>query len=168
MSSGRTGLSRAKRIRVPGVPADFRVPPGWPVPTDRWIRENALWHPPNGWAPLPNIAPAPAQWRFWVPNELGRRVMGRRFRSIAWMAGLASAGGYLFLALVILGAVLDVTELRLVAWGIGLGAVTLLVAHESVTSRRSARLLAEMTALAERGREERLKREYQHYLRATA
>lgn len=144
------------------------MPPGWPIPTDKWIRENALWRPSTGWAPHTNVSPAPAGWRFWVPNSLWWRANSRHFRSIDWMAPLASAGGYLFLVLVILGALLELPEVRLAAWGIGLASVTLLVAHESVKSRRSARLLAEMASVAEKGREGRLKREYQHYLRATA
>lgn len=56
-------------------PLRFNPPPGWPACPDGW-------RPPAGWTAPASWAPAPADWRFWVPaadtatqqNRLGPTV----------------------------------------------------------------------------------------------
>ncbi|MGN6221891.1 MAG: hypothetical protein ACTHNQ_20520 [Microbacterium sp.] len=166
---GRTTtlIGRSKRIRVPGVPADFRVPPGWPSPTDKWIRDNALWQPPEGWTPVPSVAAAPSEWRYWVPNKLWVQTTGAYYASIAIWARLSNWCAALWLVAFVGAAFLGFSPmLRIVAWSAAAASLGFLIVHESLKARMSKTLLAEFAVVAQHGRQQRLTREYQRYLTA--
>lgn len=152
-----------RRIRVRGVPADFRVPRGWPTPTDRWIRANAFWQPPAGWTPLSGLRPAPRGWTFWVPNPLMARSRAGMYRGATiW----SQAGGLLFIAAIaarIAFTTMDVpvgTLGQVFALAGAACMVGFIVAHRYTTTRA----LEQFSALARAGRAARLTREYQKYL----
>jgi len=160
-------IGRSKRIRVAGVPADFRVPPGWPTPTDKWIRDNALWHPPADWTPAPNAAAAPPDWRYWQPNKLWWQKAGAYYRPISIWARLSNWCAVLWLVTFAASMFLDDSSaLRIVGVAAAAASLALVIIHESLKARMSKRLLAEFAIMAQRGRQERLTREYQRYLTA--
>lgn len=160
---------RAKRIRVSGVPADFRVPPGWPTPTDKWIRDNAFWQPPKGWTPIEKARAAPEGWRFWAPNELWQRSIGGRLRSVALLRTIANWLALVWLATLVVAFMLDYPPvLAVVGLTAAFSAFGLVIASEVLRTRKSKRLIAEFAVVAERGRRDRLTREYQRYLTAMA
>lgn len=152
-----------------GVPADFRVPRGWATPTDTWVRDNAFWMPPADWSPTPSTPAAPEGWEFWTPNKLWWQTTGAYYQSIAIWGRLSNWLAIAFLAMLI-GAVFIgpsplLTSLRLSA---ALASIALLIVHETLKARLTRKLLAEFGVLAQRGRQERLIREYQRYLTAMA
>ena len=162
-------MGRARRIRVPGVPADFCFPRGWPTPTDRWVRDNALWSPPPGWTPLPGVSPAPPDWNYWVPNRLWPRIAAPHYRSIVILARVGNWLTPLWIVGMLAGPLLGYPPaVRVVALVALLGAFACYVTYEILRTRISRRLLTECAVLADRGRRERLVKEYQHYLMAVA
>jgi hypothetical protein len=168
---GRTTTltGRGSRIRAAGVPADFRVPRGWPTPTDKWVRDNAFWQPPAGWSPTRATAAAPEGWEFWTPNKLWWRTTGAYYRPIAIWGRLSNWLGLLWLATLVGSALFGFSPmLRLVGFSAALASITLLIVHESLKARLSKRLLAEFAVVAQRGRHDRLTRDYQRYLTAMA
>jgi hypothetical protein len=155
-----------RRIRVAGVPADFRVPPGWPTPTDRWIRTNAFWVPPVDWTPLPGLKPAPRSWTYWSPNPLWRKTRSAAYRAhrifarvtgilllvvlaAGWAARAADAPAPALVSLAIVGLTLALA-----------GLIGYLATYTFATDRA----LAHHALLAAEGRTQRLTREYQRYL----
>ncbi len=160
---------RGPRIRVAGVPADFRVPRGWPTPTDRWVRDNAFWLPPADWSPTPSTPAAPEGWEFWAPNKLWWQTTGAHYRSIAIWGRLSNWLALVFLATLIAAAFIGPSPLlALVRFSAALASITLLIIHESLKARLTKKLLARFAVVAQRGRQERLTREYQRYLTALA
>ena len=160
-------IGRSKRIRVPGVPADFRVPPGWPSPTDKWIRDNAMWQPPAGWTPAPNVVAAPSGWHYWVPNKLWSQTTGAYYSSIAIWARLSNWCAALWLVAFAASVFLGFSPmLRLIGWSAAVASLALIIVHEWLKARMSKKLLAQFAIVAQRGRERRLTREYQRYLTA--
>ncbi|WP_243073795.1 hypothetical protein [Microbacterium sp. SS28] len=160
---------RGARIRVAVVPADFRLPRGWPTPTDKWVRDNAFWQPPADWSPTQAGAAAPDGWEFWRPNKLWWQTTGAYYRSIAIWGRLSNWLGYLFLVMLIASAFLGSSPmLRLVGFSAGLASIALLIVHEVLKARLTERLFAQFAVVAQRGLQERLTREYQRYLTAMA
>ena len=160
---------RSKRIRVPGVPADFWVPPGWPTPTDKWIRDNAFWQPPSGWTPLPGTVMAPPEWRYWTPNKLWSQTTGAYYSAIGIWTSLANWAAAVWIVAFVASPFLGYPPtLRIVAWCAAIASLSFIVVHESLKARISKRLLAQFALMAQRGRQERLTREYQRYLTAMA
>ncbi|TDE60449.1 DUF4041 domain-containing protein [Nonomuraea mesophila] len=49
----------------------FNPPPGWPEPPPGW-------RPPQGWQPDPAWPAAPADWEFWVPQDVPPQPPERR------------------------------------------------------------------------------------------
>ncbi len=159
----------SKRARVPGLPADFRVPRGWPTPTDRWLRENALWVPPAGWAPLPDTPPAPVGWRFWSPNKLWRVIAGQYYTGIAWMRRTANWLGVLWIVAAVAAAVVHGSLLFSGIAAIALLAgVVLEIRFRVRVHRITVALLAGFAVVADRERTARLTTAYQSYLRDAA
>lgn len=156
----------ARRIRVAGVPADFRVPRGWPTPTDRWIRTNAFWVPPVDWAPMPGIPPAPAHWTFWVPNRLWDKTRGAVYGPLRRWSRLM----FVALALQVLLRVWVVTShpplsvTSPVSSALAVAMMTGLIGYLIHHRRLTQRALAQHAILAAEGRTQRLTREYQRYL----
>ncbi|WP_426320726.1 hypothetical protein [Microbacterium sp. E-13] len=151
------------------MPADFRVPTGWATPTNKWVRDNALWVPPEDWSPTPGTPAAPAGWQFWAPNKLWWQTTGAYYRSIAIWARLSNWLGLVFLATLISTAFIGPSPLlALVRVAAALASITLLIVHESLKARLTKKLLAQFAVLAHNGRQERLTREYQRYLTAVA
>ena len=155
-----------RRIRVGGVPADFRVPRGWPVPTDRWVRTNALWIPPVGWTPLPGLEPAPRNWRYWSPNPLWHKTRGHVYRvPRMWghVGGIALLGSAATRWWAHAAQVPDA-----VVTSLGILSTTVVFASliGYISTHRSAthRALVRHAIGAAEGRTERLTREYQRYL----
>lgn len=160
---------RGTRIRVAGVPADFRVPTGWSTPTDRWVRDNAFWQPPTGWSPAPGTPAAPVGWEFWSPNKLWWQTTGAYYRSIAIWRRLSNWLAIVFLAALISAAFVGPSPiLAAVRLSAALASIALLIVHESLKARLTKKLLAEFAVVAQRGRHDRLTREYQRYLTAMA
>lgn len=160
-------IGRSKRIRVPGIPADFRVPPGWPSPTDKWIRDNALWQPPQGWIPVANAIAAPPEWRYWVPNKLWAQTTGAHYRAIGIWARFSNACAALWLVAFAASAFFGSSPiLRIIGWSAAIAWLALLIVHESLKARMSKKLLAQFAIVAQHGRQQRLTREYQRYLTA--
>nr|WP_274636519.1 hypothetical protein [Microbacterium bovistercoris] len=160
---------RARRIRVPGVAADFRVPPGWTTPTDQWIRENAFWRPPAEWTPRDGLPLAPADWVFWLPNthwyatgtSMYRGVM-RWQTSAAWLA-LAS------ILVTTASAFLSAFPLvRLAGTALGAAMLACLIVYTVLRARTTRRLFRQLESEADRRRSQRLTREYQRYLVTSA
>lgn len=153
------------RIRVPGVPADFRVPPGWPQPTDAWIRANALWSPPTGWRPRPDVPPAPAGWGYWVPNPLWKRVAyGQIPAGRVRRFGFSTIVNVVLVACIALAAVTRIPLFGTAAFLIAITCVAATIVQEIKRSRYDRLLLAEFAVAADRERTRRLTREYQRYL----
>jgi hypothetical protein len=153
-----------QRIRVPGVRGDFRTPPGWPTPTDQWIRANAFWQPPTDWTPLPGLKPAPKNWRFWTTNKTWDVAATKYYAPLnGWMrafniAAFASAATF------ITGIAIRLPDLRLAAMLFFVIAFTCLVVFQVRRRRMTKELLTPVMRGAERARAERLAREYQQYL----
>ncbi len=159
----------ARRVRVPGVPADFRVPAGWPTPTDRWLRDNAFWQPPPGWTPRPTLRPAPSHWRYWSPNPAWRTAIAPVFRSILPWAQAARALGAIWLLLFLVALWVGLPPVATAVGGMAaVGAVACLVVYVILRSRLVRSVLAEAAIVAERERRERMMLEYQRYLRAVS
>lgn len=156
----------ARRIRVAGVPADFRVPRGWPTPTDRWIRTNAFWVPPADWTPVPGMRPAPANWTFWVPNRLWEQTREAVYHPLRVWNRLITAAVALHLLLGAWRILGDLPSLiasfapPLLFTAIIIGFVGYLTHRRRLTQRA----LARHAILAAEGRTQRLTREYQRYL----
>jgi hypothetical protein len=157
-----------RRIRVAGVTADFRVPRGWPTPTDRWVRENAFWQPPTGWAPIDGLRPAPPGWQFWQPNPAWRGVAGRYLeparmwmRASTWFAAASVVVGLATLLLPVNGIPVAPS-----GWLTVLVACAFLCAIVALGVRRRlmSRALTALTDMAEQSRTERLVKAYQRYL----
>ncbi len=161
-------FGRVRRIRVAGVPADFRVPRGWPSPTDKWVRENVFWQPPPGWAPLSDLRPAPVDWVYWTPNPLLPRIAARPFRAIAGWMRMSNVLALAFLVALAGAAVTGHPALRTLGTCFAAAAVVCVLVHESLRARTTRRLVIEFALVAERGRSERLTKEYQRYLTAAA
>jgi hypothetical protein len=159
----------AQRIRLPGLAADFHVPRGWPTPTDRWVRENLFWQPPHAWTPRPGLKAAPAAWRFWLPNDNWRATSSRHYRTVTVWLKASSWLGLGFLVVSTISALLGFpTGLRVLAILTVLACAVCVATHEVLRRRMTRRVLEALEAVAERERTQRLTREYQQYLRATA
>jgi len=159
-----------RRVRVGGVAADFLVPPKWPTPTDRWIRNNTFWEPPPGWTPLGGLPPAPVGWVFWKPNP---QFLRRRIATDAALALWARLSNLLFLfwvALAALHVVVTVMELpRPPALGFLLSGALIAslgctIVRESLRTRLIRRTAQQAAVAAADERQRRLVREYQRYL----
>lgn len=169
-SMGVSTLSvRVRQIRVAGVPADFRVPRGWPTPTDRWIRENAFWQPPHGWTPGPQSPAAPADWQFWTPNRLWWTTRAQAFQPAEVWRRLASLLSFVGIAFFIAGRFFDPSLGFGWLWFAAIVAsLVLIVIHDRHRTRISNALLEDHARVAAHGRHERLTRDYQRYLTAVA
>lgn len=153
-----------RRIRVAGVRGDFRTPPGWPTPTDHWIRANTFWQPPTDWTPLPGLKPAPEGWRFWTTNETWEVAASKNYAPLhGWIRSFKIAA-FASTATFIAAFVLQLPELRLAAMLIFVIAIACLVVFQVRKRRMTIALLAHAMQGAERARAERLAREYQRYL----
>lgn len=153
-----------RRIRVSGARADFVTPRGWPTPTDQWVRSNVFWQPPDGWTPLTGLRPAPANWRFWVPNKEWEAAGEQYFRPATnwWRAANYAAAG--FIAANLAAWMLQIPTLRWAGIACAAVGVACLIAF-SVKKRRLSRVLfAKTTEAAARLRTERMTRAYQRYL----
>ncbi|WEK13886.1 MAG: hypothetical protein P0Y48_01350 [Candidatus Microbacterium phytovorans] len=154
----------ARTIRVAGVPADFRVPRGWPVPTDRWIRTNAFWVPPADWTPTTHLRPAPRGWRFWQPNPLWSQSQAQLYRRARiWLY----AGFTLMLLGVgsrILGSVTRDDAFALLSFALLGVALASYIVHAVVWARITRGTLQRFAEIAEESRRRYLTREYQRYL----
>lgn len=159
----------AKRIRVLGLAADFRVPRGWPTPTDRWIRDNVFWQPPPGWTPRQGVVPAPANWRYWLPNETWKATSARHFRPISVWLHTSEWLALAFIALATISAFLDYPLiLRVSGIAIAIAAAFCLVVYLVRRDRMTRRVLEALHVVADRERRQRLTRGYQQYLRAAS
>ena len=159
------------KVRIPGLAADFRVPRGWPVPTDSWLRSNAFWDPPEGWVPLPGLPRAPAGWRFWQPNDQWQRGNPALYRpTLIWLRA-SSVLGWLFLATLASSALLRLGGTDVVLWPVGVALLAAgsmcFVAGEVIRGRITRSAMVQIAVLAAAERERRLVREYQRYLRET-
>jgi hypothetical protein len=152
---------------VPGVPADFRLPRGWPTPTDKWVRENAFWQPPPGWTPVAGARAAPEDWSYWVPNTLWTRVAAPRSGSIAPFVRIANWLVIVYIAARVAGLFLgNPPALAAIALIPMIGAIVCFVTYGVLRRRLTRQLMVEFAVLAQRGRTERLTKEYQRYLTA--
>jgi hypothetical protein len=150
---------------VPGVPADFRVPPGWPTPTDRWVRANTFWQPPAGWAPLPDTPAAPDGWRYWDPNPEWDRRYAANYRHIAVWGRVPNVLAVVWLLLVVASFFApEVVAFALLGWLALLAAFGCLVVHEVLRRRITKRALTYLAGVAADARGKNLIREYQRYL----
>lgn len=157
-----------RRIRVAGVRGDFRTPPGWPTPTDHWIRANTFWTPPAGWTPLPGLKPAPHDWRFWTTNKTWDVAATKYYAPLnGWMRAFHMAA-FASTATFIAAVITRLPELRLAAMLFFAMAFACLVVHQVRRRRMTAELMTHVTRGAERARAERLAREYQRYLLDTS
>lgn len=156
----------ARRIRVAGVPADFRVPRGWPTPTDRWIRANAFWVPPVDWTPLPEVPPAPHRWTFWTPNPLWNTTRAHVYSSLRVWTWVGVAGFVLGVLTRVWAFAGDPPREMLTAAGLVTFALlaTSLIGYAAGHRRLTQRALAQHAVAAAEGRTQRLTREYQRYL----
>lgn len=162
-------MGRARLIRVPGIPADLRIPRHWPTPTDKWVRDNAFWHPPAGWTPVPGKDPAPEGWTYWVANPLWSRAMAPHFRAIAALRRVANGLCVVWVAALIASPFLGYPPpLRALGLLAMLACSISFISYEVLRARTTKRLLQEFAVLAHRGRAERLTSEYQRYLTAVA
>lgn len=153
-----------RRIRVPGVRGDFLTPRGWPTPTDRWIRANTFWQPPEGWTPVPGLKPAPKGWRFWATNKAWEIAARKYYAPLqGWMRSFNMAS-FACTATLVTAALVRLPMLRVAALAFALIAITCLIVFEVKKRRMTAELLAHVTNGAERARNEWLAREYQNYL----
>ena len=161
----RTSIASVRKVRVPGVPADFRVPPGWPTPTDRWVRANTFWQPPAGWAPLPDTPAAPDGWRYWDPNPEWDRRYAANYRDIAVWARVPNVLAVVWLLIVVAGFFApEVVALAILGWLALLAAFGCLIVHEVLRRRITRRALAYLAGVAADARGKNLIREYQRYL----
>ncbi|MDL9978594.1 hypothetical protein [Microbacterium candidum] len=95
--------------------------------------------------------------------------MGSYFGSIAIWSRLSNWCGLLWLVALVAGPVLGYPPaLRIAGFSAAVAAIAFLIVHETLKSRRSKQLLDHFATVAERGRQERLRREYQRYLTAVA
>lgn len=116
---------------------------------------------------MPGLAAAPSQWRYWVPNKLWAQTTGAYYASIAVWTRLSNWCAAVWLVALVGAAFFGVSPmLRIVAWSAAAASLALLIVHESLKARMSKRLLAQFAVVAQRGRQQRLTREYQRYLRA--
>ena len=153
-----------RRIRVAGVRGDFRTPPGWPTPTDGWIRANTFWQPPADWTPLPGLKPAPKNWRFWTTNKTWDASTANYYAPLNGWLRAFNIAAFACTASFIAAFVLRFPELRLAATIFALIAFSCLVVFQVRRRRMTRELMAHATRGAERARAERLAREYQRYL----
>lgn len=154
----------ARRIRVAGVRGDFRTAPGWPTPTDHWIRANTFGTPPAGWTPLPGLKPAPHDWRFWTTNKTWDVAATKYYAPLnGWMRAFHMAA-FASTATFIAAVLTRLPELRLAAMLFFAMALACLVVHQVRRRRMTAELMTHVTRGVERARAERLAREYQRYL----
>jgi hypothetical protein len=161
----RTSIASVRKVRVPGVPADFRVPPGWPTPTDRWVRANTFWQPPAGWAPLPDTPAAPDGWRYWDPNPEWDRRYAANYRHIAVWGRVPNVLAVVWLLLVVASFFApEVVAFALLGWLALLAAFGCLVVHEVLRRRITKRALTYLAGVAADARGKNLIREYQRYL----
>jgi len=158
----------ARTIRVAGVPGDFRVPRGWPVPTDRWIRTNAFWVPPEGWTPTPGLRPAPKGWGFWRVNSLWLKTSGHLYKRARAWSSCSFAAVVIALAARVVSSLADLEVLAIVAIAALLVALALQVTYLISYIRITRRALRDCAEMAEESRHRRLTREYQRYLLDTA
>jgi len=150
---------------VSGVPADFRVPPGWPVPTDRWVRANTFWQPPAGWMPISGIPPAPEGWRFWAPNPEWDRRYAANYRSIAMWGRIPNVLAVVWLLTIVASFFVPENPApAIAAWLALLAAFGCLVVHEVLRRRMTRRALTHLAGVAADARGKYLIREYQRYL----
>ncbi len=161
-------FGQVRRIRVEGVPADFRVPRGWPTPTDKWVRENVFWQPPPGWAPLSDLRPAPVDWVYWTPNPLIAHVAARSFRAVAGWMRMSNVLAVAFLVTIAGAAMTGQPALRMLGLGFAFASIVCVVVHHALHARITRRLVIEYAIVADRGRTERLTKDYQRYLTAAA
>ena len=161
----RTSIASVRKVRVPGVPADFRVPPGWPTPTDRWVRANAFWQPPAGWVPLPDTRPAPDGWRYWDPNPEWDRRYAANYRDIAVWGRVPNVLAVVWLLIVVASFFApEVAALAILGWLALLAAFGCLIVHEVLRRRITQRALSYLAGVAADARGKNLIREYQRYL----
>lgn len=150
---------------MPGVPADFRVPPGWPTPTDRWVRANTFWQPPAGWVPLPDTRPAPGGWRYWDPNPEWDRRYAANYRDIAVWGWVPNVLAVVWLLIVVASFFApEVAALAILGWLALLAAFGCLIVHEVLRRRITQRALTYLAGVAADARGKNLIREYQRYL----
>ena len=154
----------ARRVRVPGVPVDFRVPVGWPTPTDRWVQDNAFWRPSPGWTPRPGLQPAPKGWRYWSPNPGWRNATTPVYRSIRPWARASAIVGALSLIVVVLSLFAEISGVaQALGWTFGVVAATSVAIYGMLRRRLTRVLMVEAAAVAEQARWQRMVREYQRY-----
>jgi hypothetical protein len=154
-----------KRVRVPGVPVDFRVPRGWPTPTDRWIRENVLWSPPPGWTPLPGAPSAPSGWQYWTPNDQWSTFTATYYRPIRKWNRTANWLGVLWIVATVAGIVYPASiPFHAVAVVALLAGVGFALAYQALDARTTRDILANLAIVADQERARRLTRAYQRYL----
>ncbi|MBN9187416.1 hypothetical protein [Microbacterium sp.] len=158
-----------RRVRISGLPADFCVPPGWPVPSERWVRENALWAPPPAWRPIPGAPRPPTGWRFWTPNEGWSRYTAPFYRPIRKWALTANVLAAVWIITSIATALQPTAvSLRAVALAAFVAGIGFALAHRALWKRTTATVFSELALVAEEERTKRLTREYQLYLRDAA
>mgnify|MGYP003582515305 CR=1 FL=1 len=151
-----------RRVRVPGVPVDFRVPAGWPTPTDRWIQDNVFWQPVSGWTPRSELQPAPEGWRYWSPNPEWRGATAPAYRFTRVWARVAALLGIPCIVLVVVALFAGIPlVVQVFGWVVGAIAISCLVVYGIVRRRITHRVLMEAALIAAQERRERLIREYQ-------
>ncbi|NLP82808.1 hypothetical protein HF576_03015 [Microbacterium sp. CFH 90308] len=152
-------------IRVPNVAADFRVPPGWPAPTNAWIRANAFWNPPEGWVPLDHLRPAPTGWKYWRPNPTWNRMSARLFGRVN---ALRRVGDWLVIVWIVLLIVRlslpPLAALNVLSITCALAALACLIIAEGLRARQTRSAMKRIASVALEEREKRLVRNYQKYL----
>ncbi len=60
------------------LPLVYVPPPGWPMPTHAWMRDNQGVLPDSAPMAAAGLPPAPAGWRFWVEREVLIENLNRR------------------------------------------------------------------------------------------
>ncbi|WP_349426566.1 hypothetical protein [Microbacterium sp. LWS13-1.2] len=104
-----------------------------------------------------------------APNKLWWQTTGAYYQSIAIWGRLSNWLALVFLATLIGAAFIAPSPLlALVRFSAALASITLLIVHESLKARLTRKLLAQFAVVAQRGRQERLTREYQRYLTVLA
>lgn len=88
-------MNEHQLVAADGAPLSFRVPPGWPAPSEMWVYLNQAWMPPTAaWVPRANVPAPPLDWEYWAPtpvfDELRREVAARHRRRVVG-AGTISA-----------------------------------------------------------------------------
>ncbi|BDV31254.1 hypothetical protein [Microbacterium terricola] len=153
-----------RRIRVSGVRGDFRTPPGWPTPTDNWIRANTFWQPPAEWTPLPGLKPAPKGWQFWTTNRTWDNAATKYYAPLNGWMRVFNIAAFASTATFIAAFIAHIPVLGLAAMLLFVFAFACLVVVHVRRRRMTAELITHATRGAERARAERLAREYQRYL----